>query len=462
MEKMWADIMEREEDLGPDDDINDGGEEEGVGFGLFGRLAHTLPAPHELDLHMFGCVNYLASLFVLYPPRDSPFIVNHGWRGPVDDHAASASPYRILYGSKNPALHGLVITLDAVVPAFSFTPLLAMEKAALADAVANEGRDAASTTPAPLLIMPAVSASVVRLFESADVWYVATSDRLEPIGDNVLGPLGMLADTCIHSHYKRGLRHFVHELRADRVWFFALLAEHQSAMFLGTAAILRHSAFPADGRIPDYDFSLHGILPPTVPILPGQTALNAVLPVGKLYDPRTLRYTTPYNGVMLCNPHTLFAVRVCPPEVVFLRPLLDRTLCLTEFLAWRVVESMLVDVSRPVVDTASQRWWRCELPALIDALRGEEPNEEEARTVDHIRWQVHHLALWLPTWAQYIEALEWGEWCELHVDLQRLFVLVDYMYREDPSAWPRIVGSPKYASWLAKLVVFTLGQWPPE
>lgn len=59
----------------------------------------------------------------------------------------------------------------------------------------------------------------------------------------------------------------------------------------------------------------------------------------------------------------------------------------------------------------------------------------------------------------YVNSLCLGEFERMDVDLQRLYVLLDYVYDEDGGAWHRVLRSPKYALWIAKSVVFVLEQY---
>lgn len=67
---------------------------------------------------------------------------------------------------------------------------------------------------------------------------------------------------------------------------------------------------------------------------------------------------------------------------------------------------------------------------------------------------------WLPAWLSYIATLSWDEWNNLDIDLQRLYVLLDYEYA---SNWfQKILCNAKYTQWIAKLIVFCLHQWDCE
>lgn len=112
----------------------------------------------------------------------------------------------------------------------------------------------------------------------------------------------------------------------------------------------------------------------SVPLLPNVSDVLPRMGEDPLYDIRSLTWLRPtapdpqgggslrwqpYDGVLVLNPmatgprprgavfDTLFAVRLCDPEVVYLAPLLGSNRDLREFLSLRVVQSHLVDVSQP-------------------------------------------------------------------------------------------------------------------
>ena len=104
---------------------------------------------------------------------------------------------------------------------------------------------------------------------------------------------------------------------------------------------------------------------------------------------------------------------------------------------------------------------------MTDVLFGPYPGY--AALVCQIRWQVHNILDWLPAWLAHIGSLNWDDWMHVDLDLQRLFVLLDY---EHPGHWQaRILCNAKYTAWpgacpagraprpVAKLVVFCLRQW---
>jgi hypothetical protein len=132
-------------------------------------------------------------------------------------------------------------------------------------------------------------------------------------------------------------------------------------------------------------FSLHDHLPAAVPIL--STSLppqaHARLLQERLHNTsprrrgptagpslgRTVRHTDLYDGLLLFNPRTMFAVRLCYPTMVFLTPLLKHHQPMDEFLAVRTVQACLADHSQPSVDHATLHWYR----SLMQAGRGPGP-----------------------------------------------------------------------------------------
>ena len=149
----------------------------------------------------------------------------------------------------------------------------------------------------------------------------------------------------------------------------------------------------------------------------------------------------------------MFAARLCYPTMVFLSPLLRHTHTLQEFLALRLVQANLTDLGQPsTVDHATFAWYRT-LEGHTEQLFG----QRHGRALERIRWQVHNLMHWLPGWMAYIGSLCWDEWMSLDLDLQRLYLLLDY---EHPGAWyPKILCNSKYSVWIAKVVTFCLEQW---
>lgn len=117
----------------------------------------------------------------------------------------------------------------------------------------------------------------------------------------------------------------------------------------------------------------------------------------------------------------------------------------------RTIQSQLMDLNHPALDHATLHWHRS-LDGLMDEFFG----HEHAKLLEQIRWQVQNIMTWLPTWMVYVSTLCWEEWGHLEVELQRLYMLLDY---EHPPNWfSKILSNPKYTTWVAKLVVFCLRQ----
>ena len=453
-EPRWADVMSEEEEE------EDDAEEEDASDDMGDHLLRYFPVPGEIWVHIRSGCNYLSSLLCLYtPPEDgtAPFIIN-GWRTTQE-----VSPFRVTYGIHNPAMRGLVVTPQHIIPNFSWTPRLVLDADQMAAALS-------CPMPPDLLVLPAVNTDVMRVFHDGQRWYVASNQQVEEVGP--MRPLVNYFNRCLKPHYKKGLAHFVSDLRTDRVWFFALYAgPPPHLLYLGTCAVLTHAALPVDQgtpfaeptrfpavdprqECPDLDFSLHKFLAPSIPILAEFADVRDELLQGPLHDPEALAYTGQYDGVLLVNPVTMFAARLCQPELVFLAPVLRGRLAVVDFLATQVVHAHLMDASRVHVDRVSHRWWKEDVEEMTHRLFGGQHGELLSR----IRWQVDSIPQWIAAWMGYVSSLCWDEWQELDVDLQRLYVLLDYVYDEDGGAWCRVLRNPKYVNWVAKAVVFSLQQ----
>lgn len=293
-----------------------------------------------------------------------PFLVN-SWRS-----VHEVSPFRITYGTRNPALHGLILTSDSVVPNFSWTPRLVLD-----DKAWNLMMERPS--PGDLLLLPAIHTTVMRVFQHGGNWYISDSNRIEMLGaPEDAQSLSTMFQLGLGYHFKQGWRHFVREIRRDRVWFFGVDTRKDSSnfLFLGTCAMVPHSALPVDPRqeCPDLDFTVHRFLPPSIPILPELHEVEALWSRGvPLHDAQTLSYTQRFDGFLIVNPVTLFAARLCDPEVAFLTPLLQEQQSMPQFLATHVVRTQLTDASRVHMDRPSYRWWKETVEEMIQRLLAE-------------------------------------------------------------------------------------------
>lgn len=406
----------------------------------FDAVLAGFPHAGELWVHVRSQCNYFSSLLGLFPPpkeHEGPYMVN-SWHQLRD-----ASPYRIVYGARNPVVNGIVLARDCVVPNLSWTPCLAAEADRLDEILARP-------EPADLVLMPSVCGELARLFYVDGQWYVATDHRMEAVASN-----GLLVETlhhCIHPHCKQGLTRFVGDLRTDRVWFLALFPCVPTAMHVGTCKLLSHGDTFNDFRDPvDLDFSTHRFLSPSLPILPSPQTTGAS---AAAYNPETFEYTTAFNGLLFVNPNTLFALRVASTEMVYLDPLLSGRQTLTEFLAQRCVEANIMATSRVQTDRVTHRWWKETVPRLTERFFA----AYHAALLDHIGHQINNMPHWIGTWMSYVSSLCVEEWNRLHQDLQRLYVVLDYAHEDDASAWIRVVCNPRNSEWVARMVVFTLNQ----
>jgi hypothetical protein len=432
--ETWADQMSNE-DPEPPKDICD-------------HLLHYFPVPGEIWVHLRTQCNYFSSLLSMYvPPRpgETPCVIN-GWRA-----MHKVSPYRVHYGTHNPAMHGLILTSDSVVPNFSWTPRLALE---------SEAMEMLLQCPFPLdiLVLPAVTCAVVRVFYHDQHWYVATNRAIEqvPVDRREVGPLVERVQICLAQYCKRRLWKFLSDLRHDRVWFFGLYQEPPKMVHLGTCCKVTQSDLLAAqcGQTPNLDFTVHDYLPPCIPILPSNATDAGAL--DQVYDAKSLEYTNAYDGILLVNPATMFAVRLSYPDVVFLTPLLKERMTVTEFLTTRFIESTVMEVSRTQMDRMSRRWWGTQVSEFVDTFF----SHSHTHLIQQIYWQVDTMSHWITAWMEYIGSLCWDEWNQLDVDLQRLYVLLDYAGEDvgNTANWSRILRHPKYCDWVSKMVVITLNQ----
>lgn len=107
-EESWADVMSDEESAAvvPRPDFIDG-------------ILKYFPVPGEIWVHLFGAINYLPSILTVFQlPMwgEAPFMVN-AWRS-----VSQLSPYRVTYSFRNPAIRGVILGSDVLVPNFSLPP----------------------------------------------------------------------------------------------------------------------------------------------------------------------------------------------------------------------------------------------------------------------------------------------------------------------------------------------------
>ena len=415
------------------------------------HLLRHYPVPGEIWVHLRTQCNYMSSLLAMYncpSEGDPPYIVN-GWRA-----MHKMSPYRVTYGTHNPAMHGLILTHSAVIPNFSWTPRLALDSETMMNLLKKYPK------PDDILVLPAVTCVVSRLFFHDGNWYIANNESIEPVlpGRASGGPLGELFQTCLAQHCKRSPWKYLHDLRHDRVWFFGLYAEPPSLLHLGTCAIVPHESllFASYDQMPNLDFNVHSCLAPCVPILPEVSLENLQPGIAQgTYDEETLMYEGSYDGLFLVNPVTMFSIRFSTPDVVFLSPLLEGKATIQDFLTARLVESHMMEISRVHMDRMSRRWWGSQVSQYIEWFFG----TTYGPLVHDICWHVETMPQWISLWMAYMNSLCWDDWNQLDVDIQRLYVLLDYVCEDpNPVNWVRILKHAKYSEWVAKVVVFTMNQ----
>ena len=442
--------------------------------GVCDYLMGCFPVPGEIWCHLFTTANYYTSVLQNHPPpprpRDPPVIVNHSRH----QRACHTSPFRIHYGTRNPALHGVVLTDNSLVPHFSWTPRLC-----ITPQQAEVLTDPRQEWPPPVILVPAVHGRVVRLFAHRGVWYAACRQRVEALPQHLGGGnddddhssddatpalrasesyAAVMLGVCLARYRVHSLARFVRDLDPRRVWFFACYPARQALLFLGTCRQLSHAAVQQDPHLQqdqdvDLDFSVHGTLPAAVPILPAALPHNTLAKFAceALHSPSGLQYTDLYDGVLLLNTRTMFAVRLSYPRMVFLAPLLRHRLNLQEFLALRILEARLVDCNHPHLDTATLAWVHG-LPQMTYDLF----YERHAASIARMEWQADTILDWLPVWMDHIGSLCPEEWTDLDPELQRLYLLLDY---EHPGQWfQRILCNRKYGPHVAKLLVFCARQ----
>lgn len=467
-EQPWADEMDAI-DRGSDDGllVHSPRNKTGGDTDLLLHIMQAFPVPGELWVHLCTGCHYLSSLLAIHPIplSDAPYIVRGQGKPPA------GSPFRISYGVFNPAIRGTVVTSTTVVPNFAWTPRLAVDLAVLNEALKKPH-------PSNFLVLPAVRGKVVRLFCHCSVWYVADSVKIEAIPPvsateggayhrryPPLGPMAALVDVCMRTYLTEGVRGLTPDLRADRVWFFGLFPDQGTALFLGTCRLLSHYELRSNalGAL-DYGFSVYNDVAPSIPILPKMSderwgldewnerehSVAAAIPNGSCISHGFYRGL--FDGVLLVNPMTMFAVRLSGLATVFLTPLLRGHLTLPEFLMQTALSSLYVDADRQHTDQVSCDYWTITQPRLTARFFGESHNDLLCR-IDHMVCSVFH---WLQQWMFYVHGLGPNEWARMEPSMQNLYFVLDH---ETPPYWPKVLYNHRYHPHLAKVLVFCLEYW---
>lgn len=370
-EPSWADTMSDQEDEveegeGPTDgEPTPTGNDEGEGEAadnICDQLLCKFPVPGELFVHLFtysreshvqtsACcsrtpANYYTSLLDHHPPPmagEPPYLVN-SWQS--SQTPSAISPFRVQYGTNNPAVHGIVITSQSVVPNFSWTPRLALDSETMDDVLSHPDWQGHPS----MLMVPAVHGRMVRLFQQGNTWYIASNKRVETLlttghphpqrqkqhHDMATSAMGVMFATCLVRYYASGVGKFVGELNPPgMVWFFAMFPETPTLLFIGTCPMvsLRTLRLGAMQHL-DLSFRVHAFLPPAVPLLPDSMPNGARMRMlrERLHNLHTMTYTDLYDGMFVANTQTMFAVRLCYPAT---KHLVCRGACLRSFTSRR-------------------------------------------------------------------------------------------------------------------------------
>lgn len=379
--------------------------------------------------------------------RHYPRLINT-W---LDDYKWTRSPGRISYGVHNPAARGIILTHDTVIPNFSFTPRLALPanpRDVLAEWLnATEDDDNENDD---VLLLPAVTGMVVRLFYWAGVWHLASNEVLECIYTaSYPWPLTRIFQSCILPHVPGGIGDFLLTLEQScyeamtLVWFFALYPERPGLLFLGTCQTVEGT----DDWVKPIDFHFMHATPrlDQVPALPSVSSVD-FLDRHVFYDDSTLRYTDLYNGLLLMNRRTLFAARLCTAQCLFLQPVLDRELDVPEFIVLRKIQSMFHDMERIECDIQTRNWFVVIIPAFLEKMFG-------PRHATFLQLVVNHLGS-LTSWLPQLAIWFWqtGQW-RAHPEVGHLLSVLEY---EESVRWVMILQNPKYHRALTRALLLSM------
>lgn len=221
---------------------------------------------------------------------------------------------------RQPSMRGVILTAQlTLVPNFQHTPRVVYPSSLVSAAMEDES---------PLLVMPALNARLVRLYFSGNEWRFATNR----------GPCA--ARTVLVSRFKQALHNQSGKAFAgasegwdrSRVLFFLVPRDGTPSVHcVGSCELLRLRA-PGDGE-PRWAWRVVGDATlrrealeavPAVPLLGPLLAGEAVGPwLAARLDPDSLRYTGPYNGVVVVHPATMAAVRLMDPLAFLLGHLVE-------------------------------------------------------------------------------------------------------------------------------------------
>lgn len=343
------------------------------------------------------------------------------------------SPYRIRYGVHNPAGHGVIVAPDTVIPNFSYTPCLAPKDV---DAVIKKFSRKQELNGDSLILLPSVAGQIIRLFIYYGEWYIATSHFFISM-DSVNHPLVAQFIACIETHLpteggeRKGARLIqkLEECDSDgtMVWFFAIYPERRSVLYLGSCQRVTPVSI-VDELCPNFALSFdfrHAAPKLPLPCIPSiDNCHQSLLDDDYVIQRPSLTYHGLFNGIFVCNPRTMFAVQICTPRCIFLRPILDHQMSIAELLVLRKLQSKYFDGQRLGVDPATRNWFAIEIPWYVNEFF-QDNYTEFMGSVSHKIETVHE---WLPE--------------VLYMDAHR--------YPPDPELYPLhcVLASP---NWLVKL-----------
>ena len=183
--RNWADVMDEEEcRASPEPEGDDDVDEECMPANTWDELMSRFPVPGELYVHLVGYANFYSALLHTNPPPaagDMPFLVRvrcerQRVRSSVNCwqqvSRSAHSPFRIQYGTANPALRGLIITSSMIIPNFGWTPRLAVETDYLTHIASMGGGQVFATQP-HIIVVPAIHGCVLRVFHDHECMPVA-------------------------------------------------------------------------------------------------------------------------------------------------------------------------------------------------------------------------------------------------------------------------------------------------
>lgn len=164
------------------------------------------------------------------------------------------------------------------------------------------------------------------------------------------------------------------------------------------------------------------------------------------YDCQQVQYTDLYNGVLLFNRRTMFAVRLCKAPCIFLQPVLDREMDVPELIVLRKIQSLFHDTERIECDPHTRTWITVNIPELVEDIFG----LRHATFLQQVVNRLGSLTGWLPSLATWF--WQTGQW-RPHPEIAHLLSVLEY---EDAGRWVMILQNPKYHRALTKALLLSM------